>query len=106
MSKIYIKFHLSEPCVDRPSICVKPFISSSVPQHNNESESVSVLESAIFSQSEPLNLAYHLYRNLNMMCHSLISYLGVCPLDVHVSFPGMMQDDKGNIKVNVGIALV
>ena len=40
------------------------------------------------------------------MCHSLISYLGVCPLDVHVSFPGMMQDDKGNIKVNLGIALV
>ena len=70
MSNIYIKFYLSEPCVDRPSICVKPFISSSVPQLNNESESVSVLE------SEPLNLAYHLYRNLNMMCHSLISYLG------------------------------
>ena len=100
MSKIYIKFHLSEPCVDRPSLCVKPFISSSEPQHNNESESASVLE------SEPLNLAYHLYRNLNMMCHSLISYPGVCPLDVYVSFPGMMQDDKGNIKVNLGIALV
>ena len=46
MSKIYIQFYLSEPCVDRPSICVKPFISSSVPQLNNESESVSVLESA------------------------------------------------------------
>ena len=63
---------------------------------------MSVLE----SESEPLNLAYHLYRNLNMMCHSLICYLGVCPLDVYVSFPGMMQDDKGNIKVNSGIALV
>ena len=100
MSKIYIKFYLSEPCVDRPSICVKPFISSSVPQLNNESESVSVLE------SEPLNLAYHLYRYLNMMCHFLISYLGVCPLDIHVTFPGMMQNDKGNIKVNLGIALV
>ena len=41
-----------------------------------------------------------------MMCHLLISYLGVCPLDAYVSFPGMMQDDKGNIKVNLGIALV
>ena len=46
MFKIYIKLYLSEPCVDRPSICVKPFISSSVPQLNNELESVSVLESA------------------------------------------------------------
>ena len=100
MSKLYIKFHLSEPCVDRPSICVKPFISSSVPQLNNESESVSVLE------SEPLNLAYHLYRYLNMMCHFLISYAWVCPLDVYVSFPGMMQDDKGYIKVNLGITSV
>ena len=25
---------------------------------------------------------------------------------MHVSFPGMMQGDKGNIKVNLGIALV
>ena len=101
MSKIYIKFYLSEPCVDRPSICVKPFISSSVSQQStSESESESVLE------SEPLNLAYHLYRYLNMMCHFLISYPGVCPLDMYVSFPGMMQDDKGNIKVNLGIALV
>ena len=41
-----------------------------------------------------------------MMCHFLISYPGFCPLDAHVSFPGMMQDDKGNIKVNLGIALV
>ena len=41
-----------------------------------------------------------------MMRHSLISYLGVCPLDVYVSYPGMMQDAKGNIKVNLGIALV
>ena len=41
-----------------------------------------------------------------MMCHSLISYLGVCPLDVNVSFPGMMQDEKGNIKVNLGVAWV
>ena len=40
------------------------------------------------------------------MCHSLISYLGVYPLDVYVSFLGMNQDDKGNIKVNLGIALV
>ena len=79
---------------------MKPFISSSEPQHNNVSESVSVLD------SEPLNLAYHLNRNLNMMCHSLISYLGVCPLDVYVSFPGMMQDDKGNIKVYLGIASI
>ena len=100
MSKIYIKFYLSEPCVGRPSFCVKPFISSSVPQLNNESESVSVLE------SEPLTLAYHLYRYLNMMCHFLIIYLGVCPLDVYMSFPGMMQDDKGNIKVNLGITSV
>ena len=37
-----MKFYLSEPCVDRPSICVKPFISSSVPQLNGESESESV----------------------------------------------------------------
>ena len=94
MSKIYIKFYLSEPCVDRPSICVKPLISSSVPQLNNESE------------SEPLNLAYHLYRYLNMICHFLISYPGVCPLDVYVSFPGMMQDDKGNIKISLGISSV
>ena len=95
-----MKFHLSEPCVDRPSICMKPFISSSVPQLNNASESVSVLE------SDPLNLAYHLCRYLIMMCHFLIRYLGVCPVDMYVSFPGMMQDDKGNIKVNLGIALV
>ena len=27
-------------------------------------------------------------------------------MDVYVSFPGMMQDDKGNIKVNLGITLV
>ena len=100
MSKICIKFYLPEPCVDGPSICMKSFISSSVPQLNSESESESVLE------SEPLNLAYHLYRYLNMMCHFLISYLGVCPLDMHVSFPGMMKYDKGNIKVNLGIALV
>ena len=100
MSKIYIKFYLSEPCVDGPSICVKPFISSSVPQLNSELESESVLE------SEPLKLAYHLYRYLNMMCHFLISYLRVCPLDMYVPFPGMMQDDKGNIKVNLGIELV
>ena len=46
MFRIYIKFYLSEPRVDRPSICVKPFISSSVPQLNNELELVSVLESA------------------------------------------------------------
>ena len=39
MQNIYIKFCLSEPCVDRPSICVKPFISSSVPQYNGELES-------------------------------------------------------------------
>ena len=100
VSKIYIKFYLSEPFIDRPSICVKPFISSSVPQLNNESESVSVLE------SEPLNLAYHLYRHLNMMCHFLNSYPGVCSLDAYVSFPGMMQGDKRYIKVNLGIALV
>ena len=100
MSKIYLKFYLSEPCVDRPSICVKPFISSSVPQLNSESESESVLE------SEPLNLVYHLYRYLNIMSHFLISYLGVCPLDVYVSFPGMMQDNRENIKVNLGIASV
>ena len=31
-SKIYIKLYFSEPCVDRPSICVKPSIPSSVPQ--------------------------------------------------------------------------
>ena len=79
---------------------MKPFISSSVSQLNSESVSESVLE------SEPLNLAYHLYRYLNMMCHFLISYPGVYPLDVHVSFPGMMQDDKGNIKVNLGITFV
>ena len=100
MSKIYIKFYLSEPCVDRPSICMKAFISSSVPQLNSKSKSESVLE------SELLNLAHHLYRYLNMMCHFLISYPGVCPLDVYVSSPGMMQDDKGNIKVNLGIASV
>ena len=40
------------------------------------------------------------------MCHSLISYPEVCPLDMYVSFPGMMQDDKGNIKVTLGITLV
>ena len=40
------------------------------------------------------------------MCHILISYSMVVPLDVYVSFPGMMQDDKGNIKVNLGITLV
>ena len=41
-----------------------------------------------------------------MMCHFLISYPGVCCFDVYVSFPGMMQDDKGNIKVTLGIASV
>ena len=41
-----------------------------------------------------------------MMCHFLISYPGVCPLDMYVSFPSMMQDDKRNIKVNLGITLV
>ena len=30
----------------------------------------------------------------------------VALLDVYVSFPGMMQDDKGNIKVSLGIASV
>ena len=34
------------------------------------------------------------------MCDFLIS----CPLKVYVSFPDMMQGDKGNIKVNLGIA--
>ena len=41
-----------------------------------------------------------------MVYHFLISYLGVCPLEMYVSFPRMMQDDKGNIKVNLGIASV
>ena len=41
-----------------------------------------------------------------MMCPFLISYQRVCPLDVYASFPGMMQDDEGYIKVNLGIALV
>ena len=41
-----------------------------------------------------------------MMYHFLISYLGIGPLDMYVSFPGMMQDDKGNIKVNLGITSV
>ena len=41
-----------------------------------------------------------------MMCQFLISNLGFHPLDMYVSFPGMMQDDEGNIKVNLGIALV
>ena len=40
------------------------------------------------------------------MCHFLISSPGGCPLDVYVSFPDMMQGDKGNIKVNLGIASV
>ena len=70
MSKIDIKFYLSEPCVDRPSICVKPSISSFVPQQWWISIRVS-------GKSEPLNLAYNLYRYLNMMCHFLISYPGV-----------------------------
>ena len=74
---------------------MKPFISSSVPQ-----------QQCAALRTEPLNLAYHLNRNLNLMCHSLISYLGAWPLDVDVLFPGMMQDDKGNIKVNLGITSV
>ena len=41
-----------------------------------------------------------------MMCHFLISYPGICPLNAHVSIPGMMQDDKGNVKVNLGITSV
>ena len=41
-----------------------------------------------------------------MMCHFLISYQGVCPLDVYMSLPGMMQGDKGNIEVTLGITLV
>ena len=41
-----------------------------------------------------------------MMCHFLISYLGICPLDMYVSFRGMMQDDKENVKVNLGITLI
>ena len=41
--------------------------------------------------SEPLNLAYLLCGNLNMMHHSLIGYPGGF---VYVSFQGMMQDDK------------
>ena len=43
------------------------------------------------NRTEPLNQAYHLYGNLHMMCLSLIGYLGGF---VHVSFQGMMQDDK------------
>ena len=62
-------------------------------------------ESAI-SEQQSVNLAYHLYGQLSMMCHFLISYPGGCPLDVYLSFPGMMQGDKGNIKVNLGIASV
>ena len=56
--------------------------------------------------SKPLNLAYHLYRQLSMICHFLISYSLVALLKVYVSFPGIMQDDKGNIKVSLGIASV
>ena len=37
-----------------------------------------------------------------MMFHFLIS----CPLKVYVLFPDMMQGDKGNIQVNLGIASV
>ena len=32
------------------------------------------------------------------MCHFLISYSLVCPLNMCVSFSGMIQGDKGNIK--------
>ena len=51
---------------------------------------------------ELLNLAYHLYRHKSIMCHFLIG----CPLNVYVSFPDMMQGDKGSIKVNLGITSV
>ena len=37
-----------------------------------------------------------------MMCHFLI----ICPLNMYVSFPDMMQGDKGNIMVNLEIASV
>ena len=63
--EIYLKHYLSEPCVDWPSICEKPFISSSsgwecqVPR---------------ITPREPLNLSYHLYRHTSMMCYFLISY--------------------------------
>ena len=36
------------------------------------------------------------------MCHFLIS----CPLNMYVSFPDMMEGDKGNIKVNLGITSI
>ena len=52
---------------------------------------VPVITTIIIIITEPLNLAYHLYGNLNMMCHSLIGYtVGF----MYVSFQGMMQDDK------------
>ena len=68
----------------------------------NQGQELAICE----QQSEPLILAYHLYGQLSMMCYFLISYPGGCPLDVYVSFPGMMQCDKGNIKVNLGITLL
>ena len=37
-----------------------------------------VSTSIITAITEPLNLAYYLYWNLNMMCHSLIGYPGDC----------------------------
>ena len=36
------------------------------------------------------------------MCHFLIS----CPLNVYVSVPDVMQGNKENVKVNLGITLV
>ena len=40
------------------------------------------------------------------MCYILIGCVWLALCTLNMSFYGMMQGDKGNIKVNLGIALV
>ena len=50
--------------------------SLSFPALSNSDADAMVVITIITVITEPLNLAYHLYGNLNMMCHSLIGYPG------------------------------
>ena len=94
IKEMYIKHYLSEPCVDCPSICVKPFISSSPRCQCYKSAPCRV-------NREPLSLIC-----LDRHDVSKFNWLPLaCTLNVCVSFPGMMQGDNKNIKGNLVFAL-
>ena len=87
---MYMNHYLSEPCVDCPSICVKPFISSSPRLTTTKLSELRAFESG-----------------LSLICidgHEVTKFYWLpvtYTLNMCMSFPGMMQGDNENIKVNL-----